>query len=232
VGGRGEIHQHSGWLIPLGLLGVIAALCGFFLLYYLRPPPAPFRNSQPTASAAAVAFTIRGLTFRIPARYVENRAARTGGGRDQIPLFAALPDMRGYSNAEDGLFTGNTPDSPIVHLLIRADPFNLDAKARLARVYGPYLLGREGEAASFGLIRYVFRPDSAYGGDDLFSVKAGGPLFLCERPAQDLPSPNCLATGTPVAPGVSVTYRFKRAHLARWQAIAEGVDRLISSFRR
>jgi len=37
VGERGEIHQHSGWLIPLGVILVILALSGMFLLYYLRP---------------------------------------------------------------------------------------------------------------------------------------------------------------------------------------------------
>ncbi len=232
MGRRGEIHQHSGWLIPLGLLGVIAALCGFFLLYYLRPPPAPFRNSQPAAATAAVTFTIRGLTFRIPARYVERRAGRTGAGRDRIPLVAALPDMRGYSEAEDALFNGSAPDSPVIHFVIRADASSLDAKTRLKRVYGPYLLAPEGEEAPFGLTRYTFRSDSAYGRSDLFAGKGGGLLFLCERPAQDLPSPNCLAIDRPLAPGVSVTFRFKRAHLARWQAIGEGVDRLITGFRR
>ena len=232
MGGRGEIHQHSGWLIPLGLLGVIAALCGFFLLYYLRPPPAPFRNSPPAAATAAVTFTIRGLTFRIPARYVERRDGRTGAGRDRIPLFAALPDMRGYSDTEDALFTGNAPDSPVVHILIRADASSLDAQTRLKRVYGPYLLAPEGEDAPFGLTRYTFRPDSAYGRSDLFAGRSGGLLFLCERPAQDLPSPNCLAIDRPVAPGINLTYRFKRAHLARWQAIGDDVDRLITGFRR
>ncbi|HEY4076259.1 MAG TPA: hypothetical protein VGM26_04925 [Rhizomicrobium sp.] len=229
MGRRGEIHQHSGWLIPMGLLGVIAALCGFFLLYYLRPPPAPFRNSQPTASATAVNFSLRGQMFRVPARYVESRA---GDGRDQISLFAALPDMRGYSNAEDALFAGNAPDSPVIHLLIRADASNLDAHTRLKRVYAPYLLEPEGEPAPFGLTRYDFRPDSAYARSELFAGKGGGVLFLCERPAQDLPSPNCLAIGKTIAPGVSLAYRFKRAHLARWQTIEDDAGRLISRFRR
>jgi hypothetical protein len=229
VGGRGEIHRHSGWLIPLGLLGAVVALGGFFLLYDLRPPPAPFRRSQPIAGAAPLGVVIAGLRFRIPGRYIDNRD--TGVGSDRIALIAALPDMRGYSGAEDALFAGNGADSPIVHLVIRADAANLGAPTRLARLYGPYFLRPEGEPTSFGLTRYGFRPDSAYGRSELFAGEGGGPLFLCERPAQDLPSPNCLAVERPVAPGVSLSYRFKRAHLAGWRAIEDGTGRLISSFR-
>jgi hypothetical protein len=46
-----------------------------------------------------------------------------------------------------------------------------------------------------------------------------------------LPSPNCLAIDHPVAPGVNLSYRFKRAQLARWRMIADGVNRLIAGFR-
>ncbi len=59
----------------------------------------------------------------------------------------------------------------------------------------------------------------------------GGPLLLCERPAPDLASPNCLAIDRPIAQGVNLSYRFKRAHLASWREIGDGVNRLISGFR-
>ena len=90
-----EIHRHSGWLIPLGFLAVVAALCGAFLLYYLRPATAPFRDNRPTAATTMVHLSVRGLKLNVPARYIESRAARGGGDQDVVPLFAALPDMRG-----------------------------------------------------------------------------------------------------------------------------------------
>ncbi|MGZ5925731.1 MAG: hypothetical protein ACXWLJ_03555 [Rhizomicrobium sp.] len=232
VSGQGEIHQHSGWLIPLGLLGVIVALCGFFLLYYLRPPPAPFRDSRPTGAATPVDLSVRGLSLRIPARYIETRTARGGGDQDVIPLFAALPDMRGYSNAEDGFFSSNALDSLVVHLLIRADTNGLDPQKRFQRIYMPYIVDPKGEPAPFELTHYAFRADSGYGRSDLYVGNGGGLLLLCERPAQDLLSPNCLAIDRPIAPGVNLSYRFKRAQLSRWRAIAEGVDRLVAGFRK
>ncbi len=99
---------------------------------------------------------MRGLELHIPARFIESRGARSGGDHDVVPLFAALPDMRGYSEVEDALFTGNAPDSPIVHLLIRADTNGLDTQTRLARIYMPYIAQPRGEPAPFGLTRYQF----------------------------------------------------------------------------
>jgi hypothetical protein len=227
---QGEIHQHSGWLIPLGVAGLIAALCVAFLLYYLRPSPGVLRDNRPTAEATVIDIHVHGLRLRAPARYIASRSQRTGGDLDQVSLFAALPDMRGYSEMEAALFAGNSADSPIVRLLIHADKNSLDAQSRLDRIYMPYIADAKGEAAPFGLMRYSFRADSGYGRDDLFVGKRGA--LLCELPAQDVPSPNCLAIDRTIAPGVSLSYRFKRAQLAHWQRIADGVDRLMMDFRR
>lgn len=228
----GEVHQHSGWLIPLAMLAVIAVLCGIFLLYYLRPAPGSFPDGQPSAATTIVTVTVGGLKLHIPARYIESPAARRGGDRNAVALFAALPDMRGFSDHEAALFTGNAPDSPIVHLSIHTDANGLDAENRLVRLYMPYILNPKGDPAPFGLIRYGFRPNSGYGRDDLYVGADGKVLLLCERPARNLPSPNCLATGRPVAPGVDLSYRFKRAQLSRWRTIDAGVDQLLAGFRK
>ena len=229
MSGQGEIHRHSGWLIPLAVAGVIAALCAAFLLYYLRPTPGALRDDRPTGETTVVDIHVHGLRLHVPARYIASRAARAGGDLDQVSLFAALPDMRGYSEFEAPLFAGNAADSPIVRLLIHADRNGLDPQSRLNRVYMPYIADAKGEAAPFELTRYTFRSDSGYRRDDLFVGKDGA--LLCELPAQDVPSPNCLAIDRTVSPGVSLSYRFKRAQLARWQRITQGVDRLMAEFR-
>jgi hypothetical protein len=140
--------------------------------------------------------------------------------------------MQGYSAADAAQFSGNAADSPLLHMLIRADTNGLDPASRLARIYMPYIVGPRGEAGPFGLTRYTFRADSGYGKDDLFTG-AGNPmlLLLCERPAQDLPSPNCLAIDRPIARNINLSYRFKRAQLAHWQQIGDGVSKLVTQFR-
>jgi hypothetical protein len=226
-----EIHQHSGWLIPLGIMLVIMALCGMLMLYYLRPLPAAFRDTGPTAASTAVALSVRGVALHVPANYIESRASRSGGDQDVVALVALLPDMRGYSADDAALYTGNAADSPLVHLAIRGDTNGLDPASRLARIYRPYIVDPKGAPGPFGLTRYTFRADSGYGREDLL-VGSGNPilLLLCERPAQDLPSPNCLAIDRPIARNVNLSYRFKRAQLARWQQINDGVNRLVGGF--
>ena len=229
-----EIHQHSGWLIPLGLALVVLVLCGAFLLYDLRPGAGLFRNAAPTADVSAIRLSIRGVAFTIPGNYLDSRSSRRGGDLDVIALSALLPDMRGYSAGDAALFPSNAADSPVVHLILRGDTNSLTAADRLARIYQPYVTDPNGAAAPFGLTRYTFHDGTGYERNDLYVAQGGnGPLLLlCERPAQDLPSPNCLAIDRTVATGVTLSYRFKLAQLSGWQSIATGVDRLVNGFMK
>jgi hypothetical protein len=232
-GEQAEIHQHSGWLIPLGLALVVLVFCGLVLLYDLRPA-ALFRNNAPTADASTVSLSVRGVFFEVPRNYLESRASRRGGDQDVLSLSAVLPDMRGYSVPDAGLFLSNAADSPLVHLLLRGDTNSLSAADRLARIYRPSIADPGGAPGQFGLTRYTFRDGTGYERNDLYVGDSGTGLLLllCERPAQDLPSPNCLAIDRPVAPGVNLSYRFKRAQLARWREISSGVDGLIARFMK
>jgi hypothetical protein len=225
-----DIHQHSGWLIPLGLGLAVLALCGIFLAWYLRPGPRP--QGTPTGQSTLVHLTVRGLRLAVPANYIENAAARRGGMQDTVALAALFPGMQGYSEDAAALFQSNAPDSPVVHMLLRAEPGTLDAGTRLARIYMPYVATPRGAAGPFGLTRYSFRPDTGYGRSDLYAGRgdAGLLLFLCQRASPDLPSPNCIAIDRPLGRNLGFSYRFKRAYLARWREIAGAVNGLIGRF--
>jgi hypothetical protein len=227
-----EIHRHSGWLVPAAFFCAILLLSGLFLGWYLRPGPKV--SAAPTGQLTLVQMTVRGTAFAIPANYIESSAARAGGEMDSLALAALFPSWRGYSDAEVRLFTGNAPDSPVIRLSLRGEPNNLDERARLERIYMPYISNPKGAAGSFGLTQYGFAKDSGYERDDLFAGEneKGLVLLLCERASAELPSPNCLAIDRPLAKNLSFSYRFKRAYLARWREVSAGVDVLIAKFRK
>jgi hypothetical protein len=225
-----DVHQHSGWWLPVAILLAILVLGAGFLLYALRPGMGP--GGGRTSDSARLTLTVRGLRLEVPANYLDNRSLRSGSEQDVLTLSALLPDLRGYSPADAALFQGNAPDSAVVHLLFKGDENDLNAEGRLERIYRPYIADPAGRPGDYGLTHYEFRADSGYGREDLFAGSVHGRLvlFLCERADAELASPNCLATGRPVAKNLGLSYRFKRAHLARWQQIATGMDGLMARF--
>jgi hypothetical protein len=232
VGKSDDVHQHSGWLIPLGMAIAILGFCGLFLGWYLRPGPKA--GAAPTGQSTIVPIAVRGVDFAIPANFIESSAARAGGDQDSVAVVALFPSFRGYSDADAHLFAGNAPDSAVIHLILRGDPNNLGPEARLARLYMPYITEPKGTAGPFDLTQYGFRRDSGYEQNDLFVGKGdkGLVLFLCERASSELPSPNCVVSDRPMAASLSYSYRFKRAYLSRWREMASGVNRLIARFEQ
>ncbi len=91
-GRKSIVHQHSGWLIPLGLGLAILALSGLFLLWDLRPS---LRAGLPSADTAPLDVSVRGLRLSVPANYIEPSPAR--GGQDTLALIPRFPAMNGYT---------------------------------------------------------------------------------------------------------------------------------------
>ena len=226
-----HIHQHSGWLIPAIFLFTIVLLSGLFLGWYLRPGPGG--SAAPTDQSTLVKLRVQGQGFTIPANYIQNSAARAGGEQTSVTVAALFPSWRGYSDGEARLFAGNAADSPVVRLSLRADANPLGTPDRLARIYQPYIRDPAGTPGTFGLTQYGFAENSGYEGQDLFAGEKDGKLtlFLCEQPSPELPSPNCLATDQPLGKSVSLSWRFKRAYLARWRELSSGVDSLMARFQ-
>ncbi len=227
------IRQRSGWLLPLGVFLVTFALAALFLLFYLAPAPPSLFHEQVnfTSRSDIVVLKIHSHRFRIPANYLKYRSDRQGGERKEIKLIALLPDMQGYSSWEDSSFKSNAADSAVIELLIHDDAVRLSEADWLDRIYMPYVADRKGSPGPFDLTQYVFRDDSGYRNEDLFVGQTDrGPMVLqCVRFSQLVPSPSCHRE-LPIARGVALSYRFKRAHLARWREISDGVDRLLKSF--
>jgi len=229
------IRKRSGWVIPLSVFLVTFCLSAVFLLYYLAPSgPSLFeKQASPTSRGDLVDVRVGGQTFRIPANYLPYAAARQGGTHKEVALFALLPELSGWSNWDAEAFASNAPDARVVYLTIRQDRTGLAEDAKLARVYGDYLRDKQGRPASYGLTEYAFRDDTGYRNEDLFvgSGSKGPVVMRCVKPSPEVPSPACLRETLP-AKGIALSYRFKRAHLGEWRAVADKVDKLIAGFEK
>lgn len=228
-----DVRQHSGWLIPLSVFVVTAGLSALFLLFYLAPNPTSFieQHAAPTDITEPVTLIVGDLTFKIPANYIVYRSARQGGERKDVALFALLPAFKGYTAAEAQAFADHSADSRVLHILIRKEHLDLPENERLKRIYMSYVVDPAGKSGPFGLTEYTFRNDNGYRGEDMF---VGGtpdkPVVMrCWRLTPDMSNPDCVRDRR-LSRGVAMTYRFKRARLGEWRAIAQGVGALIGRF--
>lgn len=231
----GPARQRSVWIIPLGVFVVTAALSALVLAYYFAPTPPELvtEHAAPTEDSHRIAISVGSMGFRIPGDYLLFASDRKGGKRTNVRMAAFLPDLRGYSASESHALAGNAPDSEVVYLNLREERFNVSEKERIERIYMPQLVSTNAAAGPFGLKLYAFKPSTGYRDDDLFIGDGDvGPVALrCTRPSQLTPSPNCLREVL-LGPGVTLTYRFKRAHLEDWKDIDKNIRELIGSFTR
>jgi len=229
------IRKRSGWLIPLGVFLVTFALSAMFLLIYLAPSaPSLFEEQvSPTSRSDIIALKVNGHSFYIPANYLEYESARQGGDRREIALFAMLPDLSGWSNWDAQTFSDYSARSPIVEIRIRQDDLNLSESDRLDRVYMGYVENARGTEGPYGLKQYAFLQNSGYHDEDLLVGQTSNGILVmrCARLGPNVTSPNC-TRDMPVARGVSLFYRFKRARLNHWREIADSMNSLIASFEK
>jgi hypothetical protein len=227
------VQERSGWLIPLAVFVLTAALSALILGSYFLPSPSSFIENRPspTSRADPVRLMVGGLAFVVPANYLLYANARQGGDRDVVELYAEYPHFQGYSDQQSQAFAGNATNSPIVYILIREDHFNIGETERLKRIYLSYVTRTAAAQAPFELSEYGFRNDSGYRNEDLFVGKTtpGLVVMRCVRYSREVANPSCLRDER-LANGVALSYRFKRSHLADWREIAKGVDNLMHDF--
>jgi hypothetical protein len=229
----GLAKQRSGWFAPAIAFFVTACLSAVVFAYYFAPGPPGLGEElpEPTDATRPVSLTIGSTRFRIPANYVQLTSARRGGTLSEVALAAMLPRLDGYSLATAKEFAGHDADSGIVTLKIRGGQPPLPEAARLERIYRAQIEDPAGERQGDGLIRYGFRQESGYRAQELFTGAIDGQpiVILCDRLAADTPAPNCMRD-VPYGDGLGLSYRFKRAHLARWREIDSAVRGLVNGF--
>jgi hypothetical protein len=225
--------QRSGWLIPLAVFFATACLSALVLAYIFTSAMSGSAEEQPapTDATRAVTLTIGKARFQIPANYILLSSARRGGAHGEVALIAMLPDLQGYTLGTAQEFTANAPESRIVHIGLNSGETVLPEQERIERIYKIQVENPEGEQGPYGLRQYRFPPQSGYHTQDLFVGMAddGPVVLLCTKLTPDVLSPSCIRD-RPYGGGLSLAYRFKRAHLAQWRVIDTGVRALIAGF--
>jgi len=229
----GLAKRRSGWLIPLVVFFVTACLSALVLAYYFAParPGLAEEEPAPTDATRTFALTVGSYQLRIPANYILTAGARRGGPMEQIALIAMLPDLQGYTLGAAPDLTSNAPDSRVIHIVLKSGTPLLPEKERVERIYMSQVEDSNGKLGPFGLRQYAFRNESGYHDQDLFigMTDSGPAVLLCAKIAPEVVSPSCMRD-LPFGEDLSLSYRFKRAHLSDWRKIDAGIRARLAEF--
>lgn len=227
-------QRESTWGTPLRILLIVLVFASGFIYYYFGPSLNELQGNRPEASAVTtpVALVIGGQKFVIPENFTQFPRARRGGARENVALYAMLPDFKPYTITNEVTFESNEPDSPIVHFQLESvrSPFNEDD--RIDRVYMTSVHDTQGERALYGLTHYKFLDGSGYQDQDLYigNDELGRRAALTCGKNLDGILPSSCRRHTWLTDKVMLNYRFKRSRLRDWKDIDTGVRQLALGF--
>jgi len=223
--------------MPAILILITAAIGGAVFFYLTGPTVQDLAGTtpSPTASAETIDLKVDGIGYRIAAHYTESRATRAGGDQDEVDLHVLLPDLHPWTLTNQAAFASNAPDARVVHFVLKPDRQTLTEDQRFERALRPQTTNPDGVPGPYGLTQFDFPQGLGYDDTQIFvallDAKTKAVLVLrCDKLGDPTFGPSCIRQmRTP--DGVGLTYRFKRAHLAEWQAIDSGITKLVAGFR-
>jgi hypothetical protein len=229
----GEARRRSGRLIPLAVFFSTAWLSAVVLAYYFVPDPGGLgvELPAPTDATRAIALSTGMSRFQIPANYLPLATTRKGGPMPAIAITALLPDLSGYTLGSAEAFADTGANARIVAIRLRGAPVPPPESDRMQRIYLPQIADAGGAPGPFGLRQYAFRANSGYHNQDLLvgRTASGTVILLCTKADPEVAAPSCMRD-TALAPGLAMSYRYKRAQLKDWQAIDAKVRALVTGF--
>lgn len=211
---------------PLVTGVAVGTLALAFVVYVLWPswPKAP-----PTGDAPHLPIVIAGVTFHVPPAAIRMAVQRRPGPQERVDLVYSWPGLtpppptagirKGSSGLafQDGrLFVSIAPSEGA------ADPIE-----RFRTIYLRYT-ENEHQTSPAGLVLVAFRQDTPYQGEDLVYDERTPEHFVvrCARSERKFAPATCLYER--YVGNANITVRFPRDLLSEWQALATGIDRLIS----
>ena len=214
-----------GHVVPIVLGGLATAGAVALVAYLLWPTWGPRGANAPDKLPVSVG----GTLFNLPVNAIRMKIQRHTGPQERIDLDFLYPSLQPPGSPKH--VTAETVEAAVqsidrIFLSLTAHHDALSPEQRTATIYPRYLDPAAASPAD-GLTMRMFRSDTPYGSEDLYSAASPALTARCTR---DAATPGMCLSERGVG-GADLTFRFPRSWLSRWHEVADAMDRLTAQLR-
>lgn len=212
-------------VVPV-VLGGIAAACALALVAYLLWPTWGISGAN---APDRLPVSVGGTLFNLPTTAIRMKIQRHSGPQERIDLDFLYPSLEPPGAPKH--VTADTMEAKVqsidrIFLSIAAHHDALSPEQRTATIYPRYLDQAAAKPVD-GLTMRMFRADTPYGSEDLYSAASPALTARCTR---DAATPGMCLSERRVG-GADLTFRFPRSWLLQWRDAAAAMDRLTAQLR-
>lgn len=212
-------------VVPI-VLGGAAAVCAIALVAYLLWPTWGAGGAN---APDKLPVSVGGTLFNVPTTAIRMKIQRHSGPQERIDLDFLYPSLEPPGAPKH--VTADTVEAamqPIdrIFLSISAHHDALAPEQRVSTIYPRYLDQAETNPVD-GLTMRMFRSDTPYGSEDLYSAASQALTARCTR---DAATPGMCLSERRIG-GADLIFRFPRSWLSQWRDVADAMDRLTAQLR-
>jgi hypothetical protein len=212
-------------VVPIVLGGIAAAGAVALVAYLLWPTWGAGGANAPDKLPVSVG----GTLFNLPTTAIRMKIQRHSGPQERIDLDFLYPSLEPPGAPKH--VTADTVEAAVhsidrIFLSIAAHHDALSPEQRTATIYPRYLDQAAAQPVD-GLTMRMFRTDTPYGSEDLYSAASPALTARCTR---DAATPGMCLSERRVG-GADLTFGFPRWWLSKWHEVALGLVRLPAQLR-
>ncbi|MGY8685222.1 hypothetical protein Q2941_46925 [Bradyrhizobium sp. UFLA05-153] len=224
---RGRQGRTRAHLAPLVLGGVFAAGAVAVVAYLLWPT---WGTVVGASAPDRLPVSVGGTLFNVPTAAIRMKIQRHSGPQERIDIDFLFPSLEvpGVPRHVTADAVEDATMQPIdrIFLSIAAHHDALAPELRVSTIY-PRYLDQAATSPEDGLTMRMFRTETPYSSEDLFSATSPALTARCTR---DAATPGmCLSERR--VDGADLTFRFPRSWLSQWRDVAEAMERLAAQLR-
>ncbi|WP_439368975.1 hypothetical protein ACRQ5Q_16555 [Bradyrhizobium sp. PMVTL-01] len=212
-------------VVPI-VLGGAAALGAVALVAYLLWPT---WGAGGASAPDKLPVSVGGTLFNLPVAAIRMKIQRHSGPQERIDLDFLYPSLEPPGAPRH--VTADTVETAVqsidrIFLSIAAHHDALSPEQRTATIY-PRYLDQAATQPEDGLTMRIFRGDTPYGSEDLYSAASPALTARCTR---DAATPGMCLSERRVG-GADLTFRFPRSWLSQWREVIEAMEKLTAQLR-